>query len=279
MKLSKLYLFVITLLISVMSACTTVDSGHKGVRVSWGGETDTTMIYPEGVTTGLKFLTGTMIEYDVREKTIVEKFEFNDNNNMLTKVEVSLDYNLDPDKVHMLHLKISDYETKLKKTLKSACKEVIPQYTAVGLNIKNREKAERKLSEIISRELPEFYIQFKRLQMTDVDIPAAVSKLAEETAVQLGKNELASKTEAEQIAKANARIAKAKGDADAQVARAKGEFEAAKYDSKTKELMSSPKFLELYRAETERKWAEKGVSPFGNNNVFGVSPNSILLTK
>jgi hypothetical protein len=29
--------------------------------------------------------------------------------------------------------------------------------------------------------------------------------------------------------------------------------------------------IELYRAETERVWAEKGVSPWGNNNVFGNS--------
>lgn len=29
--------------------------------------------------------------------------------------------------------------------------------------------------------------------------------------------------------------------------------------------------LELYRAETERIWANNGVSPFGENNVFGNS--------
>ena len=33
--------------------------------------------------------------------------------------------------------------------------------------------------------------------------------------------------------------------------------------------MSQPAVLKLYEAETERKWAEKGVSPYGNNNVFG----------
>jgi regulator of protease activity HflC (stomatin/prohibitin superfamily) len=62
------------------------------------------------------------------------------------------------------------------------------------------------------------------------------------------------------------------------VALAKGNFEAAQYDAKTKEILSQPKLLELYRAETERIWAEKGRSPYGQNNVFG-STSGILLNR
>lgn len=62
------------------------------------------------------------------------------------------------------------------------------------------------------------------------------------------------------------------------VALAKGNFEAAQYDAKTKEILSQPKLLELYKAETERVWAEKGVSPYGSNNVFG-SAQGILLNR
>jgi regulator of protease activity HflC (stomatin/prohibitin superfamily) len=62
------------------------------------------------------------------------------------------------------------------------------------------------------------------------------------------------------------------------VANAKGNYEAALYDAKTKEILSQPKLLELYRAETERIWAEKGKSPYGQNNVFG-STSGILLNR
>lgn len=62
------------------------------------------------------------------------------------------------------------------------------------------------------------------------------------------------------------------------VALAKGNFEAAQYDAKTKEILSQPKLLELYRAETERIWAQKGRSPYGSNNVFG-SASGILLNR
>jgi len=62
------------------------------------------------------------------------------------------------------------------------------------------------------------------------------------------------------------------------VALAKGNYEAAQYDAKTKEILSQPKLLELYRAETERIWAQKGKSPYGQNNVFG-STSGILLNR
>ena len=62
------------------------------------------------------------------------------------------------------------------------------------------------------------------------------------------------------------------------VALAKGNYEAAIYDAKTKEILSQPKMLELYRAETERVWANKGKSPYGSNNVFG-STQGILLNR
>ena len=62
------------------------------------------------------------------------------------------------------------------------------------------------------------------------------------------------------------------------VALAKGNFEAAQYDAKTKEILSQPKLLELYRAETERIRATNGTSEYGHDNVFG-SASGILLNK
>lgn len=255
--MKKVLLVLITLSLSLFS-CTTVESGHKGVKVEWGGKTDMSEVYAEGMHTGLGWVWNDMVEYDVREKTLVKKFQFNDKNNMVTTVELALDYKLNPDKVNILHTQITDVETKIIKTLKSAGKEVVPQYSAVELNINKRVEAEEKLADIISKELPEFYVSFSRLQMTDVDIPKAVAQLAEQTAVQLGRNELATKKEAEQVA-----LAKAK------VAAAQGAYDAERLNDKTKAIQSKPQYLELYEAETKRIWAESGKSPYGNNNVFG----------
>ena len=248
-----------------LTSCETVSPGHKGVEISWGGETNLKTVYNEGMTTGLHWVWDEMIEYDVREKTIVQKFEFNDNNNMTTSVEISLDYNLNPDKVALLHTQITDIETKIIKTLKSAGKEVVPQYSAVELNITKRQEAEDKLNKILSEELPEFYIELARVQMTDVDIPAKVAALAEETAVQIGRNELATKKEAEQ-----------KSLAKAKVATAQDNYDAGLLDAKTKELLSQPKLLKLKELEVDMKYAEKGISKYGNNNVFGSDAAVVL---
>lgn len=249
---------VFAILIALVSSCTTVDSGHKGVEVSWGGQTNLNVIHPEGMNVGLHWVWDDMVEYDVREKTLAQTFEFNDKNNMSTTVEIALDYRLNPEKVNLLHTQITDVETKIIKTLKSAGKEVVPRYSAVELNINKRTEAEQALSDIISQELPEFYVEFRRIQMTDVDIPSSVAKLAEETAVQLGRNELAQKKEAEQVALAKAKVAEAQGNYDAGV-----------LDAKTKKLLSTPEILELKRLEVDLEYAKKGVSRYGNNNVFG----------
>ncbi len=240
------------------TACTTVQPGHKGVKVYWGGKTEMDYVLPEGMDVGFSWLWNKCVEYDVREKTLVEKFVFNDSRNMETQVEIALDYNLNPNQVNLIHTRIADIETKILKTLKSSGKEVVPQYTASELNLKKRKEAEMALRDIIQAELPEFYVEFARVQITDVDIPQGLAKIAEETAIQEGRNSLASKKELEQTNLAKARIAEAKG-----------KYDAALYDAKTKDIMSSPKMLELKKLEIEMEWARKGISKYGSNNVFG----------
>lgn len=269
-QLKTFFLFLFAVLtLNTMTSCESVPSGHRGVEITWGGKPNMDVVYPEGLATGFHWIFDNMVVYDVRQTTVVQKFEFNDKNNMTVPVEVSLDYNLDPDRVNLLHTQITDVETKILKTLKSAAKEVVPQYSAVELNIERRTEAEQKLSKILSEELPEFFVQFARVQITDVDIPGPVAQLAEETAVQLGRNELASKKEAEQKALAKARVAEAQG-----------EYDAAQLQAKTKDILSQPKMLLLMELEIEQTYAEgflkHGNSRYGSNNMFGVSSAAVL---
>ena len=84
---------VLALLVaSIAASCTTVSPGHKGVEISWGGQTNMDQVYAEGMHSGIHWVWDDTVEYDVREKTLVERYEFNDANNMGTGVEVSLDY-------------------------------------------------------------------------------------------------------------------------------------------------------------------------------------------
>ena len=57
--------------------------------------------------------------------------------------------------------------------------------------------------------------------------------------------------------------------AESKVVQAKNNLDAAKYDAEAKAILSKPEMLALKKLEVEMEWAKKGVSPYGNNNVFG----------
>lgn len=252
--MKKVLGFLLLILTVSFTSCTSVDPKERGVEVSWGGEVNMSKTYPPGMHYGMRWLTDELVTYDVSEKTTVEKYEFNDSGNMTTGVEIAVDYSLSPDRVQFIHTKITDYETKLKKTIKSAAKEVIPQYTASELNLTKRNEAEDKISKILAKELPEFYLVFNRVQLTDVDIPAQIAKAAEQTARQTELNKLAL----------------------SKVTEAENNYKAAEFDAKTKDVLSKPAMLELKRLEIQMEYARRGVSPYGTNNVFGTTPALLL---
>lgn len=254
----KQFKFLLLLLPLFFFSCETVSPGHKGVEVSFGGETNINKIYSEGMHWGLHWIGDDLVEYDVREQTITYDFEFNDANNMITGVEVAVDFSYDPMKVNILHTKITDIEAKLEKTIKSAGKEVIPSYGAVDLNLTKRGEAEERLAKMLTKELPEFYLVLYRVQITDVDIPTTISDQAKKTAEQIERNKLAAQMAEEKTNLGNAQVAEAMANA-----------EAAKYEAEAARFLSTPQLLKLKELEVQLKWAEKGVSPYGNNNVFG----------
>ena len=102
-QLKTFFLFLFTILtLNTMTSCESVPPGHKGVEISWGGKTNMDTVYSEGIHWGLHWMADDMVHYDVRQKTLVKKFEFNDKDNMSTPVEIALDYNLDPKRVNLL---------------------------------------------------------------------------------------------------------------------------------------------------------------------------------
>lgn len=63
------------------------------------------------------------------------------------------------------------------------------------------------------------------------------------------------------------------------VADAQGDLDAAILQAKAKDVLSQPKMLELYKAETDRIRAKAGISEYGTNNVFGSMPGMFLNRK
>lgn len=244
----------------LMIACTTVDSGHTGVKVTYGGETDMNQVYPEGMYTGLSWMWNSMIEYETREQTIRVSDTYLDRDGLKVPIDAVVYFRLQNSSVNKLHKDIGpDWKNrKVVPTVDAALKNVVTQYRALELNTTYREDADRKLADYLKPRFPEFFVDFVNINITKVDIPDQISKSIIDKQVQDERNALAEKKKLEEENLAAARIARADGD-----------LEVAKREEKTRMLLSQPKLLELYIAETERIWAEKGVSKYGNNNVFG----------
>lgn len=247
---------------STLTSCTGVDSGYTRVKIDYGGATDMSQVYPEGLYNGVSWMWNSMIEYETRERTIPIQDVYLDKDGLKIPIDAVVYFRAQSESVNRLHKEIGpDYvKRKIVPAMNASLKNVIPQYSALELNNTYRKEAELKLIEGLKERFPEFYVDLIGVELTKVDIPKRISDQIIEKQVQDERNALAEKKELEQ-----------KNLAAAEVARAKGAFEASEYEKKTKQNLSTPQLLEFYKAETERLWATKGVSPWGQNNVFGNS--------
>ena len=265
MKMKNLFMLLMVVLFAV--SCTTIDTGHEAPIVSWGGKTNMERTLNEGVHYGLNYLWDKTPEYDVREQTVTYDVTLNDKNDMETPVSVVVYFKPISGKTNYLHSLVGkDYvDAKLTPFISSAVGKVIPQYSAQEINKFSREQVERDIVNILKDNASAIYVEIIRVNFTKVTIPRTVAKLAEQTAEQIAKNELASKKEEEQVNLAKARVAAAQG-----------EYEAAQLEAKTRDILSQPKMLEMQRIDNERimweGYAKTGKSPFGENNIFGEVP-------
>lgn len=187
-------------------------------------------------------------------------------------LDVALNIQLQRERASDLFIK---YRVDMDKLINTRVKTIVRKElldNAVGFAsdslLQHRNIYEANVSKSLSLSLNKEGFDLSNLAVTSMSIPdsyrAAINKkikVIQETAT------IKSQTE------------QAQQEAMRKVAVAKGNFEAAQFDAKTKEIMSQPKMLELYRAETDRIWAKRGVSPYGNNNVFGSNANMILNRK
>lgn len=250
--MKKVIYFTLTLMLTFsMFSCTSVDSGHRAVLVEFGKVQDE--VLDEGFHVIAPWLDA--VEYDVRQKTIKEEFEFYDRNNMKVPVSISIDRSLISKSVNKIQSEIGKDQIEIKEmnSLAAAAMQIIPQYSASELNLSKREEAETKIHNILKKTFPEFYVLCTRVRITSVGIPKSIAETAEQNAAQIERNNLSAK----------------------KVEESKNNNEAAEWDAKTKAILSQPQMLELKKLDIEQalvavkmEYAKKGVSPFGSNNVF-----------
>jgi regulator of protease activity HflC (stomatin/prohibitin superfamily) len=181
-------------------------------------------------------------------------------------VSVTVSAALQRGKSPLVHLKHGPgYETSVIDVQSSgAIKDAIGKYGYEQIYGAKRENVESEIETSIRKSLSKENIIVAFAEVTDVDLPTAIASA------------IIAKQEQEQLnLKAEKLKAYETNIASASVEAAKGRYETAEFDAKTKAIMSQPKMLELKKLEIEQIWAEKGVSPYGNNNVFGAETSVI----
>jgi regulator of protease activity HflC (stomatin/prohibitin superfamily) len=155
-------------------------------------------------------------------------------------------------------------DTRIKSLVRKELVRHSTKYTTDSL-LQYKSNFENEVTQTLSKVLEKEGFTLSNISVAKLHLPKAY------------RDAINSKIQViQQTAKIKSQKEQAQAEAERRVAVAKGNYEAAQYDAKTKEIMSQPKMLELYRAETNRIWAQKGKSPYGSNNVFGETSGILL---
>lgn len=254
-----------------MTSCTEVPNGERGVAYKpYAGGLDPEKVYDEGVDVGLSWLWNDMVTYNIRQQSLDLNMTLMDKEGLDVDISATLLYRVIPNRIGYLHEeKGEDYESSYVRPIaESACKKVVATFGAIELNVAKRDTAELLIKEGIEMIFEtNNHLQVDNVMIRDVDLPDKIANAIVAKKEQDERNLLAEKKKLEEENLAQARIAKAKGN-----------YEAAQYEAQTKEIMSQPKMLKLMELENDRIWAQKGVSKYGSNNVFG-SDAMLMLNK
>jgi len=184
-------------------------------------------------------------------------------------LDVALNVSLEREHASNLFVKYRvDMENIIKTRVKTIVrKELLDNSVNFASDslLQHRNRYEAIVTQSLSKTLAKEGFTLNNIAITKMSIPDSYKKAIEKK-IRVIQETATIKSQTEQAVQ----------EALRKTAVAKGNFEAAQYDAKTKEIMSQPKMLELYRAETDRIWASKGKSPYGQNNVFGGANNLLL---
>ena len=271
---------VLLLLVAAATSisCTEVDNGYKGVAYKpYGDGLQKDKVYNEGVDLGISWLWNDMITYNTRQQTIDIETVLLDKDGLDVPISASVFYRVIPNKIGFLHdEKGPDYrETYITPVFEGVLKDIVGKYGALELVVEKRQQAQEEIQSLMTNELAINHLQAENIIIRDIDLPTKISAAIEAKQEQEQRNLLAQKKKQEEEYLADAKVAKAEGDAAALVAQSKGNYEASKLDSKARALLSTPAMIRLQQVENERiKWEafnKTGKSPYGTNNIFGVN--------
>jgi prohibitin 1 len=239
-----------------------VNPGEEGfVYRPYGDGVETQNIYKEGTNFLLPW--NRMITYNNRQQSKNYTSEVMDINGTDINVNIAVNYAAALGKTPFLHLKHGpDYITFIDDKAKGAIKDVIGRYTYEQVYSSKREALEGEIETILTKDFAGNYITLHYVEIADVNLPDNIATEITNKETQKQRNLTAKEKQLEEEYKANARIAKARGDSSLIIS---AQFKAQAIKLEATQIGKNPQYIELKKWE---KWDGIG-SPYGESNVFG----------
>lgn len=242
------FLIAIFMLGSLASCGTDIDAGSEGFMFyKYGDGVDTSQVYGEGFEWHSPW--NDLIVYDMREKSKEYQSKVLDKNGLDVTIIASVNYRLVKGTSAKVHLKYGEgYEDILiDKVSRGAIKDVVGKYGAEELYSTKREALESEIELSIEQAFEGNFVSLSFVEVSDVDLPPAISKAIENKEKQEQANLLAAKKEQEQINLAKAKRAAADGEAYKIEKEATANAKAIRL--KQEALRQSPQYVELIKAQ------------------------------
>lgn len=166
----------IVLLTLGSGAFKTIEAGEKGVIFrKFGGGVDTSSVFGQGFHVIAPW--NTLVPYSVRVKEIdLKGMEVLANNGLSINLDLTLRYNLLPEKVGVLHDLIgTNYENSIViPEIRSATREVIGKYAPEELYSGKREGIQMEIASRTRDALAEKYINLDAVRIRNVALPQTI---------------------------------------------------------------------------------------------------------
>jgi prohibitin 2 len=180
--------FLVLLLLPVLAACgfEVVDTGHRGVKTTFGEVDMKAGSMPEGFYM-YNPLTSSIREMDVRVKRLQNTTNTYTKDVQQADITYVVNYQIQPDKAHVMFKEVGVKweDTILVPIVEGAFKQVIGQWDAVEL-ISNREKATKAAMKAVHDALSARGVNIVGLEMTNIAYQKAFEHAVEQkvTAIQ-----------------------------------------------------------------------------------------------
>lgn len=200
-------------IITGFNSCTSVKSGHTGIKVKFGAVQQDSI--PEGLNFKFPFIEKIVLMDNRTQKT---KSEGNSASKDMQTVDykVAVNFRVLPEKSAKLYQKVGENYAKtiISPAIQESTKSIIANYTAEGL-IQNRQEVSEKINNLLSKKLESYGIQICSISLENLEFSQEFNQAIE--AKQTAEQE-ALKSQAETVKvqeEAKQKVIKAQAESDA----------------------------------------------------------------